>query len=104
MVQEVKASESILDDIKNKNEDELHRVIEKWYNKIHTQSMRLGAKYISAGIFGAIQKHLNKQSPSLRDYERCIKDIRKIIAVQLTVQNDDAKETTEDTTNDRTTE
>jgi hypothetical protein len=104
MVQEVKASESILDDIKNKNEDELHKVIEKWYNKIHTQSMRLGAKYISAGIFGAIQKHLNKQSPSLRDYERCIKDIRKIIAVQLTVQNDDAKETTEDTTNDRTTE
>jgi hypothetical protein len=104
MVQEVKASESILDDIKNKNEDELHKVIEEWYNKIHTQSMRLGAKYISAGIFGAIQKHLNKQSPSLRDYERCIKDIRKIIAVQLPVQNDDAKETTEDTTNDRTTE
>ena len=38
---------------------------------------------------GKIQKHLDKPGKaSLRDYERCIADIKKILAVQLTEQND----------------
>lgn len=38
---------------------------------------------------GKIQKHLDKPGKSsLRDYERCIADIKKILIVQLTQQND----------------
>ena len=70
--------------------------------------MRLGAQFIAAACFGAIQKNLSKPKPSLRDYERCIKDIRKIIAVQLTKQNDaqetEVNEAMEETSNDRTAE
>lgn len=105
MVEEVKMSE-VMDEIKNASEDELRNVITDWYEKIHTQSMRLGAKYMAAGIFGAIQNHLNKKAKiSLRDYERCIKDIRKIITVQLTMQDDsEANEVVEEVANDGTAE
>jgi hypothetical protein len=79
---------AVVDEIKNATEDELRKVIEEWLEKTRTSGMILGAKYIAAGVFGAIQKHLNKQNPSLRDYERCMKDIRKIIAVPLTQKKD----------------
>ena len=107
MTEEVNMSE-VVDEIKNANEEELRKIIEGWYERTRTDGMRIGAKYIAAGIFGAIQANLNKQKPSLRDYERCIKDIRKIIAVQLTRQNDSAEtvteEVTEEVANDGTAE
>lgn len=93
----------VAEEIKEATDEELKQKIEEWYERIHTQSMRLGAKYIAAGVFGAIQANLRKAKPSLRDYERCIKDIRKIIAVQLTTQND-SEETMEENENDGTTE
>lgn len=78
----------IASELKNANEEEITDVIKKWFEQTRTDGMKLGAKLIAASVFGALQKHLNKQSPSLRDYERCVKDIRKIIAVQLTRQNE----------------
>lgn len=78
----------IASELKNATEEEITEVVQKWLEQTRTDGMKLGAKFIAAGVFGAIQKHLNKQNPSLRDYERCMKDIRKIIAVQLTKQNE----------------
>lgn len=95
----------VVSEIKNATEEELKGVIEQWFENTRTDGLKLGAKYMAAGVFGAIQKHLSKAKPSLRDYERCIKDIRKLIAVQLTKQNDsEANEVTEEATNDGTTE
>lgn len=78
----------IASELKNATEEEITEVAQKWFEQTRTDGMKLGAKFIAAGVFGAIHKHLNKQNPSLRDYERCMKDIRKIIAVQLTKQNE----------------
>ena len=105
MTEEVKMSE-VMEEIKNASEEELRSFIENWFEKTRTDGMRLGAKMIAAGIFGAIQKNLGKKSKlSLRDYERCIKDIRKILSVQFTKQNDsETNEVVEETTNDGTAE
>ena len=81
------------EEIKNASEDELKSVIESWYERTRTQGMKIGASYISAAIFGAIQKHVRmKQNPSLRDYKRMTDDIVRIISVQLTRQDDGAEE------------
>lgn len=101
MAEETKVSEA-MNEIKNANEDELRKVISDWYERTRTDGMRIGAKMIAAAVFGAIRNNLNKQRPSLRDYERCIKDIRKIIDVLLTQQND--SEVTEEVNNDGTAE
>lgn len=107
MAEENNMSE-VISEIKSATEEEIREVIEKWFRKTRTDGMKLGAQLIAAGCFGAIQTNLNKTKPSLRDYERCIKDIRKIIAVQLTKQNDSeevkADEVTEEISNDGTTE
>ena len=73
----------VAEEIKEATDEELKQKIEEWYERIHTQSMRLGAKYISAGVFGAIQTNLRKAKPSLRDYKRMTDEIIKIISVQL---------------------
>ena len=96
----------VVDEIKNANEEELRKLIESWFNKTRTDGMRLGAKMIAAGVLSAIQKNLDKKAKlSLRDYERCIKDIRKIISIQLTKQDDsETNEVTEETVDDGTAE
>lgn len=101
MAEETKVSEAMAE-IKNANEDELRKVISDWYERTRTDGMRIGAKMIAAAVFGAIRNNLNKQRPSLRDYERCMKDIRKVIDVLLTQQND--SEVTEEVNNDGTAE
>lgn len=89
----------VITEVKNASEEELKEVIEKWFEQTRTQGMKMGAQYISAAIFSVIQKHTRKAAKvSLRDYERMTNDIMKIIAVQLTKQNDS------EATNDRTTE
>ena len=96
----------VFEEIKGASEDEqLKDAIEKWYQKIHTQSMKIGATYISAAIYGVTQKHLRKKAkPSLRDYERCVDEIIQIISVQLTKQNDSEEIAVKENENDRTAE
>ena len=90
----------VVEEIKGATEDELREVIEKWFESTRTQGLKIGAQFISAAVFGAIKKHLNKGSkPSLRDHQRCVDEIIKIISVQLTQQND-----LEENENDGTTE
>jgi hypothetical protein len=96
---------AVVDEIKKANEDELREVIERWFESTRTGGLKIGAKYVSAAIFGVIQKHLKKKAkPSLRDYQRCIDEIINIISVQLTIQNDSSETTTEDNTDDGTAE
>lgn len=96
----------VIEEIKNADEDELKKVIEQWFETTRTAGMKLGAKFISAAIFGVIKKHTKKTGKvSLRDYQRCIDEIIKIIAVQLTEQNDSKENiVTEEVSNDGTTE
>ena len=98
----------VVEELKNATEEELREVIEKWFESIRTQGVKIGAQYISAAIFGVIQKHIKKKNgakASLRDYQRCVDEIINIISVQLTQQNDlEVDEVTEETTNDGTME
>ena len=92
----------VVEEIKGADEETLRDTIEKWFESTRTAGMKIGAQFISAAIFASIQKHIKKKSgakASLRDYQRCIDEILKIITVQLTKQND-----SEENENDRTTE
>ena len=100
MNEEVKVSE-VMDEIKNADEDTLRETIEKWYEHTRTDGLKIGAKYMSAAIYGIIQKHIKKASPSLRDYKRMTEEILKTISVQITEQNDSVEtEVSEEGTND----
>lgn len=80
-------------ELKGADEAKLTEVIEKWFEQTRTQGLKIGAKFISAAVAGTIQKHLKKgKDASKRDYERCINDIKEIIAVQLTQQDDSEDE------------
>ena len=98
---EVNMSE-VMDEIKNANEDELRKVITDWYESTRTEGLRIGAKFISAAIYGVIQKHIKKPSPSLRDYKRMTDEIIEIITVQIAEQNDSLETTTEENIDDGT--
>jgi hypothetical protein len=98
-----------MDEIKNANEDDLKKVIEEHFEAVRTQGMKIGAQFISAAVYGAIEKNLKKGSQSsLRDYQRAIKRVVEIVSVQLTQQNDSitiendevTNEVTEETAND----
>lgn len=92
----------VVEEIKNADEETLRNTIEKWFESTRTQGMKIGAQFISAAVFGVIQKHIKKKTgakASLRDYQRCVDEIIKIISVQLTLQND-----SEENENDRATE
>lgn len=81
--------QEVVEEIRGADEETLQSTVEKWFESTRTVGMKLGAKFISAAVFGVIQKHLKKKAkPSLRDYERAMDEIIKIIAVQLTEQND----------------
>ena len=98
----------VVKEIKESNEESLQKVIEDWFERTRNQSIKIGAQYISAAIFGVIQKNIVKKAkPSLRDYKRMTEEIIKIISVQLRQQNDSEaeKENTNDgaaETNDNT--
>ena len=96
---------AVVDEIKNANEDELRKVIEDWFEKTRTDGLKIGANFISAAIYGIIQKHIiKKEKASLRDYKRMTDEIIKIISVQLTKQNDSEETAVEDNKDDGTTE
>ena len=95
----------VIEEIKGADEETLRATVEKWFESTRTDGMKLGAKYIAAGIFGIIQKHLKKKAkPSLRDYQRCMDEIIGIISVQLTTQNDSEENVVEENSNDGTAE
>lgn len=102
-MEETKMSE-VVSEVKNASEEDLKKVIEEHFEAVRTQGMKIGATYIAAAVMGKFKKHLEKPGKtSLRDYERCVIDIKKMLAVQLTQQND-SEDTTEEDTNDGTTE
>ena len=79
--------DEITKEIENSTDKQLRAVIEQWFEKIHTQSMKLGAQFISAAVAGAIDKNLkNGYQSSLRDYQRAIKRVLEIVSVQLKQQ------------------
>lgn len=101
MADEMNIQEAV-EEIKGASEENLKQVIEAWFTSTRNQSMKLGATYISAAIFGIIQKHIiKKEKASLRDYKRMTDEIIKIISVQLNTQQNDSEEiVTEEISND----
>ena len=82
----------VVEEIKGASEEELREVVERWFEQTRTSGMKIGAGFISAAVYGAIEKNLKKgANSSLRDYQRAIKRIIEIVSVQLkqeTQQND----------------
>ena len=102
-MEETKMSE-VVDEIKGTSEDELRELIEGWFERTRTESMHLGAYFISAAVADAINKNLKDgMNSSHRDFERAIKRVMEIVSVQLkqkeTVQND-LVEVAEESAND----
>ena len=92
-------------EIKESNEETLQKVIEDWFERTRNQSIKIGAQYISAAIFGVIQKNIVKKAkPSLRDYKRMTEEIIKIISVQLKQQNTEQNDSEEKESNETTQE
>ena len=90
-------------EIKESDEESLQKCIEDWFERTRISGMKIGAQYISAAIFGVIQKNIVKKAkPSLRDYKRMTEEIIKIISVQLKQENDSEAE--KENTNDGATE
>lgn len=82
-----------IEEIKGADEEQLKKVIEDWFESTRTAGMKVGATFIAAAVYGAIEKNLKKGlNSSLRDYQRAIKRIVEIVSVQLkqdeTQQND----------------
>lgn len=101
MEEQNKVINEVVKELKDADAAQLETVIEKWFEAIRMAGLKIGAQMISAAVFSEIQRHLKKAAkPSLRDYQRCIDAINKIITKQLTQQND----LNEDNEDDRTTE
>ena len=88
MAEDLKIAEAVKE-VKNASEEDLRKVIEGWYERTRTDGIKIGEQMISAAVYGKIEKHLKKGTkPSLRDYQRCVDDVLKLVSVQLTQQND----------------
>ncbi len=92
MEKEMNMSE-VVNEIQNASEEELKAVIEKWFESTRTEGMKIGAGFIAAAVYDAINKNLkNGWNSSLRDYQRAVKRVVEIVSVQLqqqeTQQND----------------
>lgn len=95
----------VVEEIKESNEETLQKVIEDWFERTRNQSIKIGAQYISAAIFGVIQKNIVKKAkPSLRDYKRMTEEIIKIVSVQLRQQNTEQNDSEEKESNKTTQE
>ena len=95
----------VVEEIRDADEETLRETVEKWFESTRTAGMKIGAQFISAAVYGVIEKHTKKAGKvSLNDYKRMTADIVKIIAVQLTQQNDSEETITEENENDGTAE
>lgn len=80
-------------ELKGASEEELQKIIERWFDKTRMDGLKMGAQMISLIVNDAIRNNLKDgMNSSRRDFERAIKNIRDIISVQLkqheTLQND----------------
>ncbi len=83
----------MIEEIKSAQDQELQETVTKWFENIHTRGLKIGAQYMAAAIAGTMEKHLKKgKDASKRDLERCIKDIYKIVSVQLNTQQNDLED------------
>ena len=90
-------------EIKESDEESLQKCIEDWFERTRISGMKIGAQYISAAIFGVIQKNIVKKAkPSLRDYKRMTEEIIKIVSVQLKQQNTEQNNSEEKESNKTT--
>ena len=100
-MEETKMSD-VISEVRAASEEELRKVIEKWFESTRTQGMRIGAQFVSAAIAGAIKQNLkNGSQSSHRDFQRAIKRIEEIISVQLkqqVTQQNDSEEVVDDGT------
>lgn len=92
----------VVEEINGKDEEQVKKVIERWFDKTRMDGLRLGAQMISVVVDDAIRKNLKDgMNSSHKDFKRAINKIYEIISVQLkqreTVQND-LEETTDDGT------
>ena len=91
----------VVKEIKESDEESLQKVIEDWFERTRNQSIKIGAQYISAAIFGVIQKNIVKKAkPSLRDDKRMTEEIIKIVSVQLRQQNTEQNDSEEKESNE----
>lgn len=98
-MEENKVISQAVEEIKSADETNLKETVEKWFNETRTAGMKLGAYYISAGVYGIIQKHLKKgNQASRRDFERCVDEILKVVSVQLNTKQNDLEEHDDGTT------
>ena len=94
----------VVNEIKGASEDELREVVERWFEQTRTSGMKIGAAFISAAVYGAIEKNLQKNSkPSLNDCRRAVKRIIEIVSIQLN-QQETAQNDLEEVANDGTAE
>ena len=101
MEEQNKVINEAVKELKGADEAQLKEVVEKWLDATRMAGIKIGAQMISAAVLGEIKRHLKEAAkPSLRDYQRCMDAISKIVAVPLTQQND----LNEDNEDDRTTE
>lgn len=100
-MEENKTISQAVEEIKSADETKLKETVERWYDETRTTGMKLGAYYISAGVYGIIQKHLKKgKEPSRRDLERCVNEILKVVSVQLNTQQNDLEGDNDGSTNE----
>ena len=103
MSEETSIKEAV-EEIKKSDEESLRKVVEDWFSRTRSDGMKIGASYISAAVYGTIQKYLKKGAQSsMRDYKRAVDDIIKIVSVQLKQQNtqqNDSEEKTNETQED----
>ena len=85
--------QEVIEEIKSAKDKELRSTIEKWFEQTRNQGMKIGASYIAAAVACVMQKHLKKgKDASKRDLERCVRDIYKIVSVQLNTQQNDSED------------
>ena len=94
----------VVEELRGKDEEQIKKVIERWFDKTRMDGLRLGAQMISIVVNDAIKKNLKDgMNSSHRDFKRAINKIYEIISVQLkqieTVQND-LNESAEEVAND----
>ena len=81
----------VIEEIKSADEETLQKVIEEWFESVRTQGLKIGASFISAAVYAAIQKHIVRKASktTLRDYKRCISEITDIVVKQIKTQQDE---------------
>jgi hypothetical protein len=79
-----------VEEVKNASEEDLKKVIEQHFEQVRTQGMHIGAQFLSAAVYSAIEKNLkNGKNSSLRDYQRAIKRVVEIVSIHLKTQQND---------------